>query len=293
MKLATMQLPSNASSSGGWHPIAVTSFSSRDGRGRGVLLPSSGDAAFPYPADIDQSLIPQLPEISFSPEQLGPVIPKPGKIFCVGLNYREHIEEMGHPIPDHPTLFVKYASALAAPFAEVFVPQGMQEKVDYEGELAVVIGSAQRDSQDHGTGQPHPAIAGFTIMNDFSQRDWQYRTQQWLQGKNLDRSSGFGPWLTTADEFDPVVDGATLRTWVNDELRQEHSVADLVFSPSQLVEYISNFTTLEPGDVIVTGTPEGVGHGMKPPRYLQHGDEVRIAINGLGEICNKVEFLPN
>lgn len=293
MKLATMQLPSDTSSSGGWHPIAVTDFSSQDGCGRGVLLPSSGDAAFPYPTDFDQSLISQLPEISFSAEQLGPVIPKPGKIFCVGLNYREHIEEMGHPIPDHPTLFVKYASALAAPFAEVGVPQGMQDKVDYEGELAVVIGAAQRDSQDHSTGQPRPAIAGFTIMNDFSQRDWQYRTQQWLQGKNLDRSSGFGPWLTTADEFDPVAAGAMLRTWVNDELRQEHSVADLVFSPSQLVEYISNFTTLEPGDVIVTGTPEGVGHGMKPPRYLQHGDEVRIAIDGLGDICNKVEFLPN
>ena len=289
MKLATIQMPLG-SGCHGWSPIAVTSFSFEDGCGRGVLLPSSSDANFPYPASLDSKLISQLPEISFSAEQLGPVIPKPGKIFCVGLNYREHIEEMEHPIPDHPTLFVKYASAVATPFADVIVPQGMQDKVDYEGELAVVIGASGNYVEATNSPSSRPTIAGYTIMNDLSQRDWQYRTQQWLQGKNLDRSSGFGPWLTTADEYDPVAEAAMLRTWVNGELRQEHSVADLVFKPSELVGYISTFATLEPGDVIVTGTPEGVGHGMTPPRYLSHNDEVRIAIDGLGEIRNRVKF---
>lgn len=297
MKLATIQFPPGStyrgdlrgSSRGDWVPIAITFFSFEEGHGRGVLLPFSLDAHLPFDLNVDQATMAELPEISFSAAQLGPVIPKPGKIFCVGLNYREHIEEMGHPIPDHPTLFVKYASALAAPFADIVVPPGLQDKADYEGELAVVIGASESNTEGSKSGIPRPTIAGYTIMNDFSQRDWQYRTQQWLQGKNLDRSSGFGPWLTTADEYDPVADGAMLRTWVNGELRQEHSVADLVFKPAELVEYISNFATLEPGDVIVTGTPEGVGHGMTPPCYLAHNDEVRIAIDGLGEICNRID----
>ncbi|RAV34983.1 fumarylacetoacetate hydrolase family protein [Corynebacterium heidelbergense] len=215
--------------------------------------------------------------VEFTSAQLLPVVPRPGKIFCVGLNYREHIQEMGHEIPEHPTLFAKYASALAAPFAQVNLPAALGQQADYEGELAVVVGAGGR-------------VAGYAVMNDFSQRDWQYRTQQWLQGKNADASSAFGPWLTPAQEVDPVADGATLRTWVNGELRQEHSVSDLVFPPAELVEYISQFARLEPGDVIVTGTPEGVGHGMKPPRYLADGDEVRISIEGLGEVSSTVRM---
>lgn len=253
---------------GAWRPIAVTSFSEEGGEGK--LL-----AEFPYKEQVTSTELDSLPTVSFSADQLGPVVPNPGKIFCVGLNYREHIAEMGHPIPDHPTLFVKYASALAGPFDEVVVPPELSAQADYEGELAVIMGEA---------GQ----IAGYAVMNDFSQRDWQYRTQQWLQGKNLDRSSGFGPWMVPAEHFDPVAEGAVLRTWVNGELRQEHSVADLVFKPQDLVDYISNFASLAPGDVIVTGTPEGVGHGMTPPQYLADGDEVRIAIDGIGEICNRI-----
>lgn len=215
--------------------------------------------------------------VEFASTQLRPVIPAPGKIFCVGLNYREHIEEMGHDIPDHPTLFAKFSSALAAPFGEVTLPEILGSQADYEGELAVIMGTGGR-------------IAGYAVMNDFSQRDWQYRTQQWLQGKNADASSAFGPWLTPAAEYDPVADGAVLRTWVNGELRQEHSVADLVFPPGELVAYISQFSTLEPGDVIITGTPEGVGHGMTPPRYLKDGDEVCVSIEGLGEINSTVRI---
>lgn len=230
---------------------------------RGCVVPSLySDATACNPGTLD-----------FSLTDLAPVVPQPGKVFCVGLNFREHIAEMGHPIPDHPTLFNKFADALTGPYDEVTIPSVMAEKADYEGELAVIMG-------------PGGTIAGYAIMNDFSQRDWQYRTQQWLQGKNLVRSSGFGPWMVTADELDPVAEGCMLRTWVNGELRQEHSLADLVFSPQELIDYIQTFIPLEAGDVIAMGTPAGVGHGMKPPRYIQDGDEVRVAIDGIGEIRN-------
>lgn len=221
--------------------------------------------------------------------ELRPVIPSPSKIFCVGLNYREHIEEMGHPVPDDPTLFAKFPSALAAPYAEVTVPSTMSQKADYEGELAVVIGSRLPGARGGASeDEARAAIAGYAVMNDFSQRDWQYRTQQWLQGKNLDKSSAFGPWLTLADDLDPVAEGSVLRTWVNGELRQEHSTADLVFSPVDLVRYISNFATLEPGDVIATGTPEGVGAGSD--RFLADGDVVRTEIDGLGAVESTIRM---
>src|SRR5699024_3930467 len=204
--------------------------------------------------------------IEFSARQLAPVIPNPRKVLCTGLNFREHIVEMGHPVPDHPTLFAKFATALTTPYGNVRVPRAMAQKLDYEGELAIVMG--------HG-GQ----IAGYAVINDFSQRDWQYRTQQWLQGKNLDESSALGPWLTMATDekgqaFDPWAEGAMLRTWVNGELRQEHSLADLVFKPQELVEYVENFATLEAGDIIALGTPAGVGHGMTP-RSEEHTSELQ------------------
>ncbi|MCJ7859075.1 fumarylacetoacetate hydrolase family protein [Corynebacterium kalidii] len=228
-------------------------------------------------------------EVTVPLTDLLPVITSPSKIFCVGLNYREHIEEMGHPIPDHPTLFVKYPSALTSPYAEVTVPAGMTDKADYEGELAVIIGSRLAGARGGASEEEaRAAIGGYAVFNDFSQRDWQYRTQQWLQGKNLDRSSAFGPWMTLADDYDPVAEGASLRTWVNGELRQDHSTADLVFPPVDLVRYISNFATLEPGDVIVTGTPEGVGAGSG--RFLADGDVVRIEVDGLGAVESTVRM---
>lgn len=259
MKIATVRVAPNVCVH-----VAVEEFSS--GRGVGRVVPSLFDATGLSAGS--------APRVEFSADQLAPVVPRPGKVLCVGLNYREHIEEMGHPVPDHPTLFVKFPSALAGPFDDVLVASNMAGKVDYEGELAVVVG--------HGG-----TVAGYAVMNDLSQRDWQYRTQQWLQGKNLDASSGFGPWMVTADEVDPVAEGAMLRTWVNGELRQEHSVADLVFPPEELIAYVGNFAQLEAGDVIVTGTPEGVGHGMTPPLYLRDGDVVRVEVEGVGAIENR------
>ena len=216
-----------------------------------------------------------------------PLIPRPGKALCVGLNYREHIVEMGHPVPEHPTLFAKFATALTGPFTDVTVPEHLSAKADYEGELAVVIGRRLAGAAGGASEEDaRAAIVGYAVANDFSQRDWQYRTQQWLQGKNLDASSGLGPWLTTG--VDPVAEGAVLRTRVNGELRQEHSTADLVFKPVDLVRYISEFTTLEPGDVIITGTPEGVGAGTD--RFLADGDVVTVEIDGLGSVETTVRI---
>ncbi|MBC2681257.1 FAA hydrolase family protein [Corynebacterium sp. 4HC-13] len=262
MKIATVRVSANE-----LVHVAVEHFES--GRGVGAVVSSLFDA---NPADLGNAQ-----KIEFTAQHLAPVVPHPERIFCVGLNYREHILEMGHPVPDHPTLFGKFASSITGPFDEITVDEAMSHALDYEGELAVVIG--------HGG-----EIAGYAVMNDLSQRDWQYRTQQWLQGKNLEHSSGFGPWMVTADECDPVAEGAMLRTWVNGELRQEHSVGDLVFPPRKLIDYIGIFTPLRAGDVIVTGTPEGVGHGTQPPQYLEDGDEVKIAIEGVGEICNRIRI---
>ncbi len=242
------------------------------GRGRGKVIARGDVGDFLRDATLGMGTgEPREEVIEFSERQLAPVVTRPGKIICMGLNYRQHIEEMGHPLPEHPTLFSKFATALTTPYGTVKVPEGLRDKCDYEGELAFVMG--------HG-GQ----IAGYAILNEFSQRDWQYRTLQWLQGKNLDESCAFGPWLTLASAYDPIAEGAMLRTWVNGDLRQEHSVADVVFAPKDLVAYIQQFATLEAGDVVVTGTPEGVGHGMEPPHYLQDGDDVRIEIEGLGAV---------
>lgn len=213
---------------------------------------------------------------------LAPVIPHPRKIICVGLNYAQHIAEMGHETPDVPTLFVKFDEALAGPFDDIVVPEWAAPTADWEGELAVVMGETVFEASDK---EAECGIAGWAIMNDFTIREAQYRTLQWHQGKSLARSSGFGPWLTLRDDWRL---GGTLRTWVDGVLMQEHPTDDLVFSPARLVAAISQLYPLRPGDVIATGTPAGVGHGHHPPRYLQNGETVRIAINGLGEISNRV-----
>ncbi|MCH6197427.1 fumarylacetoacetate hydrolase family protein [Corynebacterium mastitidis] len=218
------------------------------------------------------------------PQDLAPVIPRPGKVVCVGLNYARHIEEMGHERPDVPTLFIKFPEALTGPYDDVPLPPWAQQAADFEGELAVVIGTRARRVPAEAAAEH---IAGYAIMNDYSLRDYQYRTQQWHQGKSLERSSGFGPWLTTRDTFRP---GAPLQTWLNDAPMQEARTDDLVFPPEALIEYISALYPLEPGDVIATGTPAGVGHARSPKRYLRHGDTVRVRVEGLGEIANTTIF---
>jgi acylpyruvate hydrolase len=214
---------------------------------------------------------------------LAPLVPRPGKILCVGLNYRNHILEMGRDLPEHPTLFAKFAEALIGPADDIrLAPES--SAVDWEAELTVVIGRTVRRASEH---EAEAAIAGFTVMNDVTMRDWQFRTKEWLQGKTFEGTTPLGPVLVTPDELPGGVRPAlTLTCRVNGEVMQKADTSDLVFDPVDLVRYASTVLTLRPGDVIATGTPGGVGHARKPPRYLADGDVVVTEIEGVGRLEN-------
>ena len=211
----------------------------------------------------------------------GPCVPNPGKIICVGLNYRRHAEESGMAIPPLPILFSKFSNTIAAPREEIPLPANAVE-YDYEAELGVVIGKraknvSEQDALNH--------VLGYCNTNDLSARDLQMRTSQWLLGKTLDKFSPIGPYLVTAEDIgDPQA--LDVRCWVNGDLRQNSNTADMIFSVAYLVSYISQYMTLEPGDVISTGTPEGVVLGMKEKIWLKPGDEVTVEIAGLGRLTN-------
>jgi acylpyruvate hydrolase len=206
-----------------------------------------------------------------------PPILNPEKIFCVGLNYRSHILEMGRDLPEYPTLFAKFGRSLVGANDPVELPAGSRQ-VDWEAELGVVIGAEVR----HGSpAQAAAAIAGYTVVNDVTARDFQSRTLQWLQGKTFERSTPVGPWV--------VVNGdepGQISCEVDGDVVQNASTADLVFDPIALVVYISQLITLVPGDLIATGTPGGVGHARKPPRYLTEGMQLVTRIEGVGECRN-------
>ena len=212
-----------------------------------------------------------------------PVVPRPGKIFCVGLNYRTHILEMGRELPEYPTLFAKFPEALVGP-ADPVTLDPESAAVDWEAELAMVIGAPVRRA-DRAAAEA--AIAGFAVLNDVTMRDWQYRSAQWLQGKTFEATTPFGPVLVTPDELPGGVRPTlALRCEVDGETVQSADTGDLVFDPVVLVEYISRIVTLHPGDVIATGTPGGVGHARKPPRYLADGSVLVTEIDGLGRLEN-------
>jgi acylpyruvate hydrolase len=216
-------------------------------------------------------------------EDLRLPIQSPSAVFCVGLNYRAHIEEMGRDLPAHPTLFSKLARTLTDPYAVIELPAA-SDRIDYEGELVIVIGRGGRDIR----AQDAPShIGGYALMNDVTMRDWQNRTLQWFAGKNLERSTPVGPYVVTPDEFVPG--DSILELTVNGELRQRAQLSDLVFDAVQLIADISRITTLEPGDLIATGTPGGVGHSLDPPSYLNTGDVVEVRVEGLGAITNRFE----
>jgi acylpyruvate hydrolase len=206
-----------------------------------------------------------------------PVVPRPEKIVCVGLNYRAHILEMGRRLPDVPTLFAKYSRALIGANDPITLPAG-SEQVDWEAELGVVVGAEVRHATPE---QAEAAIAGYTVVNDITARDFQNRTLQWLQGKTFEASTPVGPWLVV-DEDEP----GELSCTVDGELMQKADTADLVFGPAALIAYVSSIITLAPGDIIATGTPGGVGHARKPPRYLGPGAEVVTRVEGVGECRN-------
>ncbi len=224
----------------------------------------------------------ELDEIDIGGQRIGAPMKRPGKIVCIGLNYRNHALEAGLPIPDEPIIFMKAPNTLVGPTDDVRIPR-RSVKTDWEVELAVVIGR-------HASYIDNPAdaldyVAGYAVSNDVSEREFQMeRGGQWDKGKSCDTFNPFGPWIVTADELG---DPQTMNMWLDVDGQREQSghTSDMIFNVDHIVWYVSQFMTLEPGDIINTGTPSGVGIGKQPPRYLDVGQEMRVGIDGLGEQC--------
>ena len=242
-------------------------------RGESALTSLRNLAADPPPAAL-------LPADSL---QLGPCVPQPGKILCVGLNYARHAAEGGQQIPATPVLFSKFNNSLAAPDEDVPLPAAAVE-YDYEVELVAVIGRRARDVSE-AAALDH--IVGYCCGNDISARDLQMLTGQWLLGKTLDKFLPLGPCLVTADEV-PDPQSLRLRCWLNGELRQDSNTADMIFSVAEILSYTSRYMTLEPGDIISTGTPEGVILGRSPRVWMRAGDQVSVELDGLGRLSNRL-----
>jgi acylpyruvate hydrolase len=213
------------------------------------------------------------PRVAVDPALLGPPSTRPRQVMAIGLNYAEHAAETGREAPEFPIVFMKLPTSSAPPGGPVRCPPVVR-RLDYEGELAVVIGAGGE-------------IAGYAVADDVSARDLQRREPQWTRAKGFDTSCPWGPWITTADEV-PDPHGLRLRTWVNGELRQDASTEQLIFGPQQVVDFLRETCTLEPGDLILTGTPSGVGMAMDPKQFLASGDVVRIEVEGLGSIEHPV-----
>lgn len=220
--------------------------------------------------------------ITASADRFAPLLPEAGKVICCGLNYGDHIQEMGRALPEYPTLFAKYADTLTGATDTITVHGS--DRVDWEAELAVVVGARLFRADE---AEAEAGIAGYTVANDVSMRDWQNRTLQWFQGKAFDATTPVGPVMLTADEAGTSFD---VKGYVNGELVQSGNTSTLVFGPAQLLSYISQFTVLRPGDLVLTGTPGGVGMGMKPPRFLRDGDVLTTEIAGIGALENTVRI---
>jgi acylpyruvate hydrolase len=246
----------------------------------GALLADAGWRATAAAAAGRVHALSAMPLTAFAP-----VVVRPGKIVCVGLNYRAHIIEMGRELPTHPTLFAKFAEAVIGPGDDILIPREASGTVDWEGELAVVVGGVLRHASPARCAE---GIAGFTVMNDVTVRAHQYRTTQWLQGKTFESSTPLGPVLVTPDELPAA---ARLTTTVSGARRQHAGIDDLVFPPAELLSYISRIVTLHPGDVVATGTPGGVGHAADPPDHLADGERVIVSIDGIGSIANRLRIV--
>jgi 2,4-didehydro-3-deoxy-L-rhamnonate hydrolase len=220
-----------------------------------------------------------FPEVGAG-ERWGAPIARPRKIICIGLNFHDHAQESGMEIPKEPILFMKATNTMVGPFDDLLIPR-KSVKTDWEVELGVVISKEARylDSAEHAA----EYIAGYCISHDVSEREFQLeRGGQWDKGKSCDTFNPLGPWLSTVDDV-PAVMKAPMKLWVNGELRQKGNTGKMIFGPAHLIYYISQFMTLEPGDLISTGTPPGVGLGMRAPRYLKADDTVELEIEGLGK----------
>lgn len=227
--------------------------------------------------------IPRGETIPLSSVTLLAPVPRPPKLICVGLNYRDHARESGMEIPKVPTIFNKFPNTVIGPGAAIVLPKN-SAKPDYEAELAFVIGKGGRHIAS-GRWQEH--VFGYTIMNDVSARDFQMATSQWLMGKTFDTFAPMGPVLVSADEIaDPHALDISLT--IDGEVLQNSNTRELIFKVPELLEFLSSVVTLEPGDIVSTGTPSGVGFARKPPRFLRAGDEVTVKVEGIGELRNPV-----
>lgn len=240
----------------------------------------AGEAALTAMRQLIDSITHRLP---ISEVKLEAPIPRPGKFLGVGLNYADHIEETGRVRPEYPTIFTKQSTCVIGHGDAIHLP-GVSDKLDYEVELAFVIGKRCR----HVSVADAPGmIAGYTIVNDVTVRDWQNRSPTWTLGKSFDTHGPMGPWLVTADELKNPHQLA-LNTWIDDELRQSSNTRHMLFNCYELLSYLSQVMTLEPGDVISTGTPSGVGVKMQPRGYMRAGQTARISIEGIGTLMNPV-----
>ncbi len=259
----------------------------RDGKIRdlsGTLGDIDGETLAPASLDRLRGIDPaSLPLVSGTP-RLGACVGRVPKFIAIGLNYRQHAAETGAAIPKEPIIFMKATSSICGPDDEVMIPKASQ-KTDWEVELGIVIGSLARYVAAH---EARRYIAGYCIVNDVSEREFQIeRGGQWTKGKSADTFGPIGPWVVTADE---VPDPGKLALWteVNGRRVQNSNTADLIFGIDEIVSYVSHFLSLMPGDVIATGTPSGVGLGMKPPQFLKPGDRMRLSVEGLGEQNQRV-----
>ena len=224
------------------------------------------------------------PAVDLAKAKILPPFPTPPKIICVGLNYRDHSAESGFKQPDYPTLFTRFATSLVGHGAPVVRPK-VSDKFDYEGELVAVIGEGGRHIAE---AQALDHVVGYSIFNDVSVRDYQFKSPQWTVGKNFDGTGPFGPVFVTADELPPGGKGLKIQTRLNGEILQDDNTDNMVFDVASLIVTISEAITLESGDVIVTGTPSGVGQARKPPVFMKAGDRIEVEIEKIGVLSNPV-----
>ncbi|MBB6143601.1 2-keto-4-pentenoate hydratase/2-oxohepta-3-ene-1,7-dioic acid hydratase in catechol pathway [Silvibacterium bohemicum] len=279
-----------AFNSGGQAGLAVAG---RDGQFHGLL---SGSANYPGPLDVliqkgsdalaaAADVLAKGAAIDLDKVELLPPLSAPGKIICVGLNYVDHSIESGFTPPDYPTIFTRFTSSLLASGAPIIRPK-VSTQLDYEGEMVAVIGKkgrhiAEADALGH--------VIAYSIFNDASVRDYQKKSPQWTIGKNFDSTGAFGPYLVTADELPPGGKGLRIQTRLNGTVVQDASTNDMIFSVAQLISILSEAITLSPGDIIVSGTPAGVGMARKPPLFMKHGDVCEVEIEGIGVLRNTIE----
>jgi 2-keto-4-pentenoate hydratase/2-oxohepta-3-ene-1,7-dioic acid hydratase in catechol pathway len=286
MRLATFSVPSDASA-GTVRPGLIVGDEVLDLSDPATGLPSSMPALLALGPDaMERVRAAPLGRAARHPLDMvkrhAPV-PDPPNILAIGMNYRAHVAEMGREPPQYQYWFNKQRTSIAGPGDPIVLPS-VSSMVDYEGELAMIIGPR---CQHVPVARAMEVVAGFTIVNDVSARDWQLRTPTFTMGKSFDSHAPCGPEMVTVDELGLTSDLA-IRTWVNDELRQDSTTADLIFDCGAMIEYLTTAFPLEPGTIIATGTPAGVGAGFTPPKFLAEGDVVRVAIEGIGELINPV-----